>query len=77
MKKIKVYKCTKGFVISNDDDLEGTKDLLIEGGTEWYLSDEFISPYTVRLISTKDGEWVWVEIDKEELEQHFKLLTQY
>lgn len=77
MKKIKVYKCTKGFVVSNDDDLEGTKDLLIEGGTEWYLSDEFISPYTVRLISTKDGEWVWVEIDKEELEQHFKLLTQY
>lgn len=68
MEKINIYKCTKSFFITN-------YDLLIECGTEWYLSNEFINPY--RLISLKDWEWIWIEIGKEELEQHFKLLAQY
>jgi len=77
MKDIKVYKCIKGFVITNDDELEENKDLLIEGGTEWYLSNEFINSNEVRIITAKDGEWIWVEIDKMVLENHFKLLTQF
>lgn len=77
MRKVKLYKCTKGFITTNGGCLKNDKGLLIEGGTEWYLRDEFINGHTVTLTSTENGEWVWVKIYREELEHHFKLLAQY
>lgn len=75
-----LYKCINGFTVEKYDDYGFAIDgeyLEIEEGSIWSTDGDNcrVIDGEIRLISTKENVWEWLEISKETLKENFELLV--
>ena len=76
---MKKYECIKEFKVDYyDDDHYEEKGSNIELGSIWIIEDEKdtfrMIGGEIRLIRDVENEYSWLEISKDTLEEHFKLI---
>lgn len=77
---MKKYECIKEFKVDyyDDDDHYEEKGSNIELGSIWIIEDEKdtfrMIGGEIRLIRDVENEYSWLEISKDTLEEHFKLI---